>query len=590
MSDDLTAEEKEAVLAYAREQKKKGKPFLVVSATPSVNISQPQPMTQAPSTDDGTVPLTNVMPVVPIAGKGQKVLLPAVLQKTNTKISAGRDNSAGEGITDNCTFVLSVEPPQSGKTSLAGDYADIKLKMDDRTLIVWVGPCNLMLNSQTCIRMKERGMDSYTLSSKSIKDKDGHSNNYKTVDAVLKNHKKIGVLSVCAHYIRWGDIIKIVENLPVINRIATFIIDEADDTATKESAKVALDAIKGSKWCESIYTMTATPTEKLLERLGSVKLIWTRDIHDKYLLLDNYEHLDINEVVSGNANTEYKFSAVTYAANAIDYFGVRPGSIWFLPSHRKQESHEEMKKMALDKGFNIAVIINGKDKGASVFMPNGECIEENFKKQSASIALSTILSELRKKYPGRSIGITGNLCESRGITIMSEDFIPDYAVFSDGCAGTPEDVYQLFGRCLGPLKYWGKVPMIISPVSMLTDAKEYENFILKMKRESRSEPIISARDLRNLRKQASDEFSAKGIHDFKSWLKHIHKYHGRPLAESTIKNYDHTAKKYISRRVNGRFPEELITNWENDPDDKHHTSCSMKRYNEYTDWKDKQTQ
>jgi hypothetical protein len=497
-----------------------------------------------------------------------------------------------------CDVILVVEPPQSGKTTIAGEYIlkclDVYKAGPYKPLFIWIGPCNLMLNTQTCLRMKNLGLDSYTLASKS----DGSSTNFKTVEEVIRNIDRIGVLSVCAHYIRWNNIEEIVKQLPIVKRIATFIIDEVDVTATTPCSRTAIDLIKASEWCRSIYTMTATPTDNQLEKIGPSELIWTREIHDKYLLLDNYEHFDINDIENVNMekqktnNEKYEFSAVTYAANAIDYIKMSlgiEGSIWFLPSHTKQASHEEMRDMALDKGFKISVLINGKDKEARIYRQNGECIVKNIMKWSGKKPLSCILDDLRKENPGMSMFITGNICESRGITIMSEDFIFDYAVFSDGCAGTPEAVYQLFGRCLGPFANCGKVPKIIAPSSMHTVAMEYEALVLKMKQNSRDGPTVDASYLRKLRNQVNQEFSISGVHDFKTWLKQIYRYHGRPLADSTIKNYYRTAMKYMSNRVNSKFPDSLIQEWESVTDDKHHTSNSMKRYNEYVDWKQSST-
>lgn len=467
---------------------------------------------------------------------------------------------------------------QRGKTTVGINFAIEWLKRPARHVVVWIGPNSLALTKQTRARLTNEGLRSWSLSS--IKRS---KSNFNKVDQVLANLDKIDILSCCAHPTRWHDLEKLIEKLPDYGLYLSIISDESDDILQSERAQRVVRMAKESDYVADLLNITATPTERLLKITGDMELIRVKESkHQHYMTLNEYPHIDVSCI-----HHEYVHISVNYAASAIDELGIPGGSIWFTPAGRLVKSHEEMKEMLLDKGFELVVLINGKKKELTV-VQNGECLCYQLHKwEEENSEVKDILAGIRKDYPDQSIAITGNLCESRGITLMSETFVIDYGVFSEECATSSEGMYQIIGRLLGPVKLWDKIPTLVCPEEVKHTALSQECIVtIANERSTSGEAVADTEWLREVKKEASTQ---SGM-DFRSWLTHVHissqtKDH---LAGKTIDKSVRYVSTYAKYKVDGKFPQGIIEKYESHSTNKRDISSAMKRYNAYQEYLDTQ--
>jgi len=128
---------------------------------------------------------------------------------------------------------------------------------------------------------------------------------------------------------------------------------------------------------------------------------------------------------------------------------IKPGTIWFIPGKSKKQSHEDIIELCVKKGMAV-LCVNG--DGLKLTVPGTlEC--KIFKKDDDfNSAIKKIYCE--NKLDRYALAITGYICIGRGITIMSEDFIIDYAILSH--YSDKNEASQLAGRLKGNIKGFNK--------------------------------------------------------------------------------------------------------------------------------------
>jgi hypothetical protein len=151
---------------------------------------------------------------------------------------------------------------------------------------------------------------------------------------------------------------------------------------------------------------------------------------------------------------------------------ISPGTKWFIPGKSIKKSHDAIKTLCIEKGMAV-LCVNG--DGIKLTLPDTrECI--TFLKNDEFNR--TIQYIYRKHKLHRfALVITGYICIGRGITIMSEEFMIDYAILSH--YSDKNEASQLAGRVKGNIKGFKnynpkKPPMIFTTEDFDKVAIEWE--------------------------------------------------------------------------------------------------------------------
>ena len=145
-----------------------------------------------------------------------------------------------------------------------------------------------------------------------------------------------------------------------------------------------------------------------------------------------------------------------------------PDTKWFIPAGSKKKSHNSIKNICVERGI-ATIIVNG--DGISVWLP-----DLRYYKYEKDKELNEMIKDLYRKhnleeYP---VAITGNICIGRGISILSEDFMIDYGIFSR--CNNQQEASQNSGRLKGNIKGWSsyKKPTVFTTSDFDKVAREWE--------------------------------------------------------------------------------------------------------------------
>jgi len=150
-----------------------------------------------------------------------------------------------------------------------------------------------------------------------------------------------------------------------------------------------------------------------------------------------------------------------------------PGSKWFIPAELKKKTHESMAKLCGSFGM-ATIIVNG--EGVKFYLPNRLVVVEKKTDELNKILLKIYREHDLHNYP---LAITGNLCVSRGISMMSKDLIFDYGILS--CCNNPQQASQDAGRLKGNMKSW---PAYKPPVVFTTP--KFDKIAIEWEKKSRA--------------------------------------------------------------------------------------------------------
>ena len=151
---------------------------------------------------------------------------------------------------------------------------------------------------------------------------------------------------------------------------------------------------------------------------------------------------------------------------------IKPGTKWFIPGLSVKKSHDAIKDMCLEKGMAV-LCVNG--DGLILTLPT--TLERiKYKKDDE---LNTKIKNIYREHGLHrfALAITGNICIARGITIMSDDFMIDFAILSH--YSDKNEASQLAGRMKGNIKGYPsynpkKPPVIFTTEDFDEIAKELE--------------------------------------------------------------------------------------------------------------------
>lgn len=366
-------------------------------------------------------------------------------------------------------FQLICKPEQSGKTFIMIQQIikDITEPMQGKEIInIIFCDQSLLLVKQTSERVQSDLFKYYTDSEKNVylelsssKGADCH-NTAEVLKEIILN--KIKNIICCTNSTRMNNIYELVEllnNGAYITHNFHFNIwlDEADKW-TKFIDRVLIPIVENNPNV-NVKLITATP-DPLFKKY-------------KYLNVLPIENTTSNEYHGWSDNiikiiNENSDDYLHYIEHILSLCQITPGSKWFIPALNKKSTHSSV--IRLCNSNNMAVIcVNG--DGISVTMPNSESYQYE-KTEELKVTIYKIY--IKYKLHKYAVVVTGHICVSRGISIISETFIFDYGILSH--YNNKNEASQLAGRLKGNIKLFPKYkpPIVFTTDNFNKIANEWE--------------------------------------------------------------------------------------------------------------------
>lgn len=382
-------------------------------------------------------------------------------------------------------FTLICKPEQSGKTFLMihkiiENYQN--KKEGERIINIILCDNSLLLNKQTKKRL-ETDLESLIFKgTKYIELSSGKDADCKKIDEVFAKiiHDNVDNIIMCTNNKRISDIEKIITYIYDIKdkHLDTFKfniwLDEADKyIGYIEGTLIPIaEEFNNNEDNIHIWGITATP-EELFKKYNYLQVYPINDTTS-----ENYHGWDDNNIIHYIKCDLYKFiKKVLNENNNL----IKKGTKWFIPGKSTKKSHKNISEICKNYGM-VTIIVNG--DGIEIIFPNKKPRlykkNEEFNKKLINIYKENNLY----KYP---VVITGLLCISRGISIMSNHFIFDYAILSLN-SKKKQEISQLAGRLKGNIKNLEnyKVPTIFT-------TKRFDKIAGEMEFKSRELGKIAAR-------------------------------------------------------------------------------------------------
>jgi len=209
------------------------------------------------------------------------------------------------------------------------------------------------------------------------------------------------------------------------------------------------------------YLITSTPKD-LFDKYKQINVMPL-----EYTTTDEYHGWDDNiiEIVDEKETTH---DYMDYIMNDIAKDKLLPGTKWFIPAETTKKSHEKIKDMS-NKYSCACIIING--NGIKLTMPNKICIPFKKNKELNKSLTQIYLEYELNHYP---LVITGHICIGRGISIISNDFMFDYAIIHT--VHNTQEASQIAGRLKGNIKRFPnyKKTMVYTTLSFHKNAQKWE--------------------------------------------------------------------------------------------------------------------
>jgi len=214
-----------------------------------------------------------------------------------------------------------------------------------------------------------------------------------------------------------------------------------------------------------VYCVTATP-EKLFKKYSSMNVLPIENTTspDYHGWEDN-----IRILVENYSNTTFGF--IHYVLTKIvDKNKICEDSKWYIPGDTSKASHQLICDILVGIGFAVFVV-NG--DGIALTLPtDGRPIFHEEKTEELNKQMMRMYRENNvNQFP---MAITGNICVGRGISIMSPEFIFDYAILS--ICNNKAEASQSSGRVKSNMKCWTnyKPPTVYTTTKFDTIATEWE--------------------------------------------------------------------------------------------------------------------
>ena len=367
-----------------------------------------------------------------------------------------------------CTLIC--KPEQSGKTfvMIQQIIRDLSSPIEGKKVVnIILCDNNLLLTKQTGERVK-LDLSSYEVGGELYLELSSHKRTaYHTADSVIGAlvAKPIRNVLCCANGVRVDDIYSIINGLDGARDKygSEFVFKVWLDEADKFISFIDC-TFKGLLEVPNVqmYCITATP-KALFENYGAMNVfpIENTTTDEYHGWSDNKITLIDDSVPSGS----------TFVKHVLDTHQelIKAGTKWFIPASHKKTTHAEVKDICVEMGFAV-LVVNG--DGLHLTLPWTKEIIQYKKDNELHV-------KIREMYETHSLSsfpfaITGNVCISRGISIMSREFMLDYGILS--LCDNQQEASQNSGRLKGNIKRWlnYKPPVVFTTVKFNAVAEEWE--------------------------------------------------------------------------------------------------------------------
>ena len=411
-------------------------------------------------------------------------------------------------------FQLICKPEQSGKTFIMIQYiiSDLTEPIYNIESINFIF-CdnNLLLTNQTGDRLED-SLNEYTLNGTPYIELSSHSRaQAHDSDAVFTAIVAKGVRNIvcCTNGRRMDDLYELITNLSCKFTKDKFNIaiwlDEADKYISFiESTLKPIVAVNDNVY---VHLITATP-EPLFNKYNEVNVFPIENTTSK-----DYNGWADNKIhIMEKNSTIYEFIANCLSENSKLLL---PGTKWFIPGLSVKKTHKIIESICILNGMAV-ICVNG--DGITITIPTISTIPTHKTDRSKITKLSAkksqihrcfwtwnnnasrcrrlrnvktfnynkdetineIISKVYKKHnlDKYAVAITGHTCIGRGISIISNDFMIDCAIYS--YYSTKTEGSQLAGRVKGNIKSLSTY----KPIHIYT-TKDFNDMAIEMEQKSR---------------------------------------------------------------------------------------------------------
>jgi hypothetical protein len=408
-------------------------------------------------------------------------------------------------------FQLICKPEQSGKTfimiqHIISDLTEPIYNIESINIIFCDN--NLLLTNQTGARLED-SLNEYTLNGTPYIELSSHSRaQAHDSDAVFTAIVAKGVRNIvcCTNGRRMDDLYDLITNLSCKFTKDKFNVDIWLDEADKyisfiESTLRPIVAVNDNVY---IHLITATP-EPLFKKYNEVNVF----------PIENTTSKDYNGWVDNKIHSMEKKSTIyDFIANCLSENSnhLLPGTKWFIPGLSVKKTHTIIKKICILNGMAV-ICVNG--DGITITIPSNPIHKTNRSKitklsaknsqircyfwkwsKNASMrsrvhnveefkyhkdeTINEIISKVYKQHnlKNYAVAITGHTCIGRGISIISNDFMIDYAIYSH--YSTKTEGSQLAGRVKGNIKGFSNY----KPINIYT-TNDFNTMAIEMEQKSR---------------------------------------------------------------------------------------------------------
>ena len=375
-------------------------------------------------------------------------------------------------------FLLICKPEQSGKTFIMIKeiiHSFVEPVSDKEIINFILCDNNLLLTKQTSERVRN-DLRIYEVDGETyLEFSSSSATDYNTLSSVFTaivsdNRRNI---ICCTNNIRINDIYEIIEKLEKGRFTKDCFeykiwLDEAD----KFTSYIDNTLIPLSNKYENIEIklITATP-ERIFKKYSCINVLPLEDT-----VSEDYHGWKDNEI----RLIDHEVPCIQFVEHVMKNFVIpeklnKPNTLWFIPGETNKNSHNKIKEICKKYKF-ATIIVNG--DGIKVTIPD-KFSTFIYKKDDL---LHKKISYIYKKhflhrYP---VGITGNICIGRGLSIMNPERIIDFAILSS--FKDKANCSQIAGRLKSNMKKWDiyKKPIVFTTERFDKVATEMENNIKKI--------------------------------------------------------------------------------------------------------------
>ena len=367
--------------------------------------------------------------------------------------------------------VLICKPEQSGKTFVMIQRIIIDLSVPtegEKVVNIILCDNNLLLTRQTGNRVKDDLSDFSVDGDIWLELSSAKTTSYHTADSVIGAliAKPVKNVICCANGVRVDDIYEIIDGLKgVRDRTGSeFVFKVWLDEADKFTSFIDT-TFKGllSRSNVQMYCITATP-KVLFMKYNSMNVLPIENT-----TTDEYHGWSDNKIILLDESVQDGSAFVKHVLNTRREL-IKPGSKWFIPASYKKTTHNEVKDICVELGFAV-LVVNG--DGLALTLPYTKELIMYKKDEELNLKITGMYKNHDlKKIP---FAITGNVCISRGISIMSKSFVLDYGILS--ICDNKQEASQNSGRLKGNIKNWSsyKQPTVFTTKKFNDIAEEWES-------------------------------------------------------------------------------------------------------------------